>query len=288
VVMWTKDDDNNWSAVSNEAVVSLPNAPPGITDLTAWVGSSTGTLVVTWPSAGDDGYTGTLNGVYRIQYSTNPSTVWSVTETPVGATTVTIATTSVTPEDVQRVELTVVSTDNYHFVLWTQDALGNWSDVSNEATSYPAWRSVRVHLDNMDFGPRDLGSGSIVSQGGIQIENNGTVASTYEFQAISNSEFPNRWILSETLPATADRPVLLGGFNATKPNAIDFGPEDILGPQKTSTATTYSINGSQTGVNVLPNEDRTLWLRLDVPPTSSTTYPQSFQIDISANPPAQE
>jgi len=151
--------------------------------------------------------------------------------------------------------------------------------------SYPAYRSVLVNLDNLEFGPQSLGSGSVVSQGGLLVENNGTLASTYELRAVVTSGFPNPWTLSDSLPATGDHPVLLGGFNATKPDATQFGAEDILGSPKTSDSTAFSINGTQTGVNVLPGEDRTLWLRLDMPPTSITSTPQSFQIDISANPP---
>ena len=287
-VMWTKDDDNNWSGVSNEAVVSLSGSScPAVTDLSAWVGTSTGTVVLSWPSAGDNGDTGVLNGTYRIQYSSQPTTVWSVTETPVGATTVEIATTSVVPGSVQRVELTVTSTENYHFVLWTQNAAGNWSEVSNEATSFPAYRSVLVNLENLDFGPQSLGSGSVVSSGGLLIENNGTLASTYEFRAVVTSEFPNPWTLSESLPATGDHPVLLGALHGTKPDATGFGAEDILGSTKTSSTSVFSINGSQTGVNVLPGEERTLWLRLDMPPTSISSSPQSFQIEVSANPPIE-
>jgi len=89
-------------------VVSLPGTgpiAPALSDLSAWVGTATGTVIVSWPSAGEDGDTGVLNGTYRIQYSTQPTTVWSLTPTPPGATTVDIATTSVTPGSVQRVEL---------------------------------------------------------------------------------------------------------------------------------------------------------------------------------------
>jgi len=132
-------------AVNGDGVSTAPEgvsgttgpSPPAATELNASVGTSTGTLVLTWLSAGDNGATGPLTGIYRIQYATHPALAWSPTLTPEGATTVTIATVSVPPGTPQSVTVSVSTEDLYYWVLWTQDAVGNWSEISHVLPRLP-------------------------------------------------------------------------------------------------------------------------------------------------------
>jgi hypothetical protein len=106
--------------------------------LTAVSGGQTGAINLSWPSAGDDGVFNDLTGYYRIQYATYTVT-WSTSGTPTDATTVTIATTSVTPGSSEEKIITGLTDGiTYYFVLWTQDEANNWSGISNTASGVPA------------------------------------------------------------------------------------------------------------------------------------------------------
>jgi hypothetical protein len=108
---------------------------PSTSTLSAVTGSGGGVADLSWASAGDDGSTGDLTGNYRIQYATYSAT-WATGSTPTNATTITIATTSVTPGVVQSTTIAGLSTGmTYYFGLFTQDESSNWSNVSNTASA---------------------------------------------------------------------------------------------------------------------------------------------------------
>ncbi|MBK8870461.1 MAG: VCBS repeat-containing protein [Elusimicrobia bacterium] len=117
--------------------IYFDSAPPTACTTLNSVQSSTATgqANLTWTASGEDGSTGTLNGNFRIQYATFTAS-WSTSTTPSGATTVTIATSSVTPGTSQSQSITGLTLPTtYYFVLWTQDASSRWSSISNTTST---------------------------------------------------------------------------------------------------------------------------------------------------------
>jgi hypothetical protein len=108
---------------------------PSASTLAATAGAEEITLE--WNSVGDDGLYNALTGNYRIQYATY-TVSWSTASTPTDATTVTIGTTSVTPGSAQTKVITGLTVGTtYYFVLWSQDEVNNWSDISNTTSAIP-------------------------------------------------------------------------------------------------------------------------------------------------------
>ena len=62
--------------------------------------------------------------------------------------------------------------------------------------------------------------------------------------------------------------------------------ETEVGPvDQTSRGTAYTVSGSTTGTSVPAGESRPLWIRLDMPTTTTTVTEQSLRVEITASPP---
>lgn len=258
--------------------------PPTTSTLVAVAGSSPGEIVLTWTAPGDDMIYNNLSGNYRIQYSSNAATLWSTSTTPSGAYTTTIATGAVVGA-AQRTTVTVTTNDPYYLVLWSQDDVGEWSAISNVANTAPGviLRSVTVTGSPYNFGTLAVGASSVTASG-ITVTNSGNVPTTYFLEAATTTA-GSPWILQPALPAGPDAPVIAGGFHATRPGAGLFGPEDVItNASQSSSASAYSIDGTQTGVSVGIGQVRTLWFTLDMPTTSATSTAQNITVTITANP----
>ncbi len=130
--IWTADDLNNWSEISNGASTWAEDIrPAAIVDLSASPGDMDGKIDLSWSAPGDDGTTGVLTGEYRIDYATYTKT-WNPADYEIS-----IPASNVNPGDNQSREvpnLTVGAT--YYFRIWTRDEVpDHWSDISNEATA---------------------------------------------------------------------------------------------------------------------------------------------------------
>ncbi len=258
---------------------------PTTSTLTAVTGISPGDINVSWKAPGDDAVYNNLNGNFRIQYSSNVATVWSTNTTPSGAYTVTIATTNVTPGTTQSRVLNVPTNDTYYIVLWSQDDVGEWSLLSNTANAVPAviTRSVSISGSPYNFGSQNLGV-STVTATVLTVTNDGNVAETFSFSA-ATSTAGSPWSMKATPPAGSDQAVAYAAFHPTRPASGTFGAEDVSGPVSLpSTATAYTIDGSETGVSVGVGQTRNLWIRLDLPTTSATAIPQTLTVTITAGP----
>ncbi|MBK8870456.1 MAG: hypothetical protein IPN19_05290 [Elusimicrobia bacterium] len=89
-----------------------------------------------WNSAGDDGPYNNLTGSYRIQYATYTAS-WSTATTPTNATTVTLSTTNVVAGSARNHPVTgLTGNTTYYFVLWSQDDVYTWSNVSNTISAW--------------------------------------------------------------------------------------------------------------------------------------------------------
>ncbi len=258
---------------------------PATSTLSAVTGASPGLVTLSWAAAGDDAIYNNLAGNFRVQYSTIAATAWSTSTTPSGATTVTVATTAVVGTS-QVYNLSLPTNDLYYIVLWSQDDVGEWSDISNTTSATPALinRSVTVTVgDPYLFGSLAVGSSSHTATA-ITLLNDGNIASTYSLSA-ATSTAGSPWSIGTALPASADVVVVSGGFHGSRPALGAFGPEDVItGTDAPASVTKFSIDGTATGVAVPVAATRDLWFRLDMPTTSATESPQNVTITVTAGP----
>ncbi|MBK8871658.1 MAG: VCBS repeat-containing protein [Elusimicrobia bacterium] len=291
-VLWSQDDVNAWSLVSNTTSAWVQGAPdfivPSTSTLTAVTGDVDGEIDLSWASAGDDGMWGNLTGTYRIQYATY-TVDWSTSSTPTDATTVTISTTNVVPGSAETYTATGLTVGlTYYFVLWSGDEVPNWSTISNSTSAVPfvSIRSVTIEgLNTLGFGAVNLGS-QVVASTGVVIRNDGTLMNKYVLSA-STLTVGTPWSVKDSTPAGPDAMVIFGLFDDdTAPVLGDFGVEDLIGTMETgSNSSVFSIDGSTTGASVPAGEDRKIWIRLDMPTTSRTEAAQTMRIQITAQPP---
>jgi predicted nucleotidyltransferase len=235
--------ESGWSGTGtlNTAV------PPSTSTLVATAGA--GSVTLGWDSAGDDGMIGDLTGNYRIQYATY-TVSWSTASTPTDATTVTIATTSVTPGSAQSKVITGLTGDLlYYFVLWSQDEANNWSGISNTTSAVPS-TPITVTLAEavgqagwMGRGEtqRILGTAQVVSnsESGVTISSVAVQASGYTADAnLTNVEV---WVSSSGyIDANAIR--LEDTAKAFSSNAAVFTQDVVI-----STTPLYFIARSDVG-----------------------------------------
>ncbi|OVE78075.1 hypothetical protein BVX98_01285 [bacterium F11] len=135
--------NENWSFEAGA------NAPHNITNLSALLSNRSGEIDLTWTSPGEDGTTGTLNGIYTLQYTTSPSfTDWSPTSSVSSAPLVHISTSGVTPLTTQYYTLTGLTFKaTYYIRAWTKDAEAQYSGLSNGATE---WVTYATDMDDGD------------------------------------------------------------------------------------------------------------------------------------------
>jgi hypothetical protein len=128
-----------WNSVSDDPLVNTLNsaaaleiAPSAITDLQAFTGPSTGTVVLTWTSPGDDGLTGALTGGrFRIDYATE-ATAGHLTDP---ASYLVDLATGAAPGEAQTVTVGgLAAGQTQHFRVYALDDRGNAS-VSNAASA---------------------------------------------------------------------------------------------------------------------------------------------------------
>ncbi|MCX5782224.1 MAG: VCBS repeat-containing protein [Elusimicrobia bacterium] len=136
LVIWHADDFSNWSNLSNVATTwaqkydTMPPSP--VTDLSASVGLNEGEVILSWHSQGDDGSVGiSTSSQFKIQYSTQ-SSVWDINSAQITQSTSNVAPATL----ITYVAGNLTPGGTYYFRLWQSDERLNFSDVSNEATSY--------------------------------------------------------------------------------------------------------------------------------------------------------
>jgi hypothetical protein len=287
-VLWSEDDSNNWSGISN-TTSTWPgdNVAPSTSTLAAVTGSLDGEVDLSWNSAGDDGMTGDLTGNYRIQYATY-TVSWSTASTPTDANTVTIGTTSVTPGSAQSKTMTgLIAGTTYYFVLWSQDEANNWSVISAtvSAAAFITVRSVSITGGGaQDWGSVMMGS-TVAGSTGTVLLNDGNVANTYSLTA-STVTAGSPWSVQSSTPAGPNQLVIYGAFHGSTPVSGDYGAEDVVyGTGQSSTGTKFSVDGSSTGASVPSSENRTLWIRMDFPTTTTTVEQQTIKVQVTAQAP---
>jgi hypothetical protein len=145
-------------------------------------------------------------------------------------------------------------------------------------------RDITLSTGTLDLGSVAIG-GSTVSVSGVGIENSGNISQSYRLNIDTAGGTGTTW--TPAAAAGADQFALFALFNGgTQPVPGAFGAEDIvLAGTTDSTATVYS-NGVESGLNVSPaaaSDDRTLWLRMDMPTSStSTNLEEQFHVVVTA------
>ncbi|MBI2384861.1 MAG: right-handed parallel beta-helix repeat-containing protein, partial [Elusimicrobia bacterium] len=132
---------------ANLAIIDARVPPSAVDELAAAAvqGSST-TLLLSWPAPGDDGDTGTLlaGSSFYIQHATYSAVAFSTT-----AAQISLSTAGVFPGALQQYLLAGLSGNTTHYLrVWTADPAGNFSTLSNGATTAtlaPAVSAARVH-----------------------------------------------------------------------------------------------------------------------------------------------
>ncbi|MBN1383325.1 MAG: hypothetical protein JW983_00390, partial [Elusimicrobia bacterium] len=136
--IWTKDEADNWSGISDSATVWLYvdlTAPSAITNISAFTqGTEYSNISLTWSAPGNNDDTGILDSgcSYYIQYSKDEFETWNYSSAQV-----VISTSGVNPGDFQSYVLEYMKPNkDYYIRIWTIDAAGNLSELSNGTTRY--------------------------------------------------------------------------------------------------------------------------------------------------------
>lgn len=149
-------------------------------------------------------------------------------------------------------------------------------------------KDVTINTVEVDFGSLGISSSAVASTG-IDIENTGNIAQSYQLNLDLTGGTGTPWTAA-TAPG-ADQFALYAMFNgATAPASASFDAtggangDHVLVAPRNSTAAIYS--GAETGINVSPiaaNDNRMLWLRLDMPTSStSTNLEEQFNVVVTA------
>jgi len=115
-------------------VLGDTTAPAAITDLQAVPGDWTGEADLVWTEPGDDGVEGTIiGGRYGVKYSTDPAFAWNGPDkfeyewSPA----------QIVPGNQGKLTRGGLEPGTtYYFRIWTRDDAGNWSPISNGATTW--------------------------------------------------------------------------------------------------------------------------------------------------------
>lgn len=240
--------------------------PATITDLRASVGSTPGSVNLTWTAPGGD----YINTSYIVTYAqdinfSNPFT-FSQTWTP--AAVGTIESHTVTGLNAGQ---------GYYFTVTTVDDHANLSGASNiyYCLSRSAGLGIQVTGEIINLG--EIFAGGAKSGGPIYITNIGGVPMTASL-SVAN---PPGWI-ADTTNDSPDHYILMGAF-ATIITNISWDAQSHAIVDSAVKSTTTKFAGDQTGVNFSLDETRKLWIRFVAPKTMSVgTGAQTIFIDLSA------
>jgi predicted nucleotidyltransferase len=196
--VWAYDSSSTGGYVTRvdsiTVTVYYDDTPPSArSDFTA-VQSSTasGQINLSWTAPGDNGALDNFTGNYRIQYATYTA-AWSTSSTPADATTVTIATTSVSPGSAVSLAITDLPLGTYYFVMWGQDNVNHWSGISNTTSTVGGnWFDLnQIELDGAGGGLYNSGVawGDYDNDGDLDVLTSGqqTSGSTRELRIYKNN-----------------------------------------------------------------------------------------------------
>ncbi|MFA6004378.1 MAG: fibronectin type III domain-containing protein, partial [Elusimicrobiota bacterium] len=184
-------------------------APGTVSDLGGVAGSSV-SVRLTWQAPGYDGGWGALQSgtAYHVQHSTWAGISWSRADAQVS-----ISTQAVWPGDAQSAPVSGLwpNTTNF-FRLWTQDAFGNLSALSNGATV-----ATLARLPQPGAQPfRMVGVSSVaVAWGAFAASPSSMTAEGYRLEACADADFAGDILSSQTFNAALSTLTVSGLFSDT-------------------------------------------------------------------------
>ncbi len=277
--VWTLDQAANWSEISNGPSLYFLYAPGAITDLSAVTGRYGRSVQLSWTAPGDDGYSGTLQAGSR--YAIQRSTWADVGYSTSSVDTVYISTEGVNSGQPQFCTLRSLAPGvTYYVRMWTADDNPVWSDISNSSAAWANSVLLSVTLPTTYYHFGEIGTNvSTVTANGLEVVNTGNVPEDYMFSAQS--------ALSWQLGAApgVDMFSLQAGFHGSRPAAGSFNDNHYVSLNNTlSSNTTYTIDGSQLGINIDPffDQTRNLWFKFNTPLATSTSDQQDIIFTITA------
>ncbi|MBN1384570.1 MAG: hypothetical protein JW983_06820 [Elusimicrobia bacterium] len=174
------------------------------------------------------------------------------------------------------------------------DSGGN--DILEPPPHWILYQILSVNIDpegkipggTYDFGEVDL-AGSSQTINTIEVRNDGNTVENFAIKCETNTAnspwYPNTAVGNDMF-------VLRAGFHtASQPLITAFGAEDVVSSGTYQTCQTqggggrYTIDGSEDGESVPENDTIDLWLRLDMPTTTSTIEDQKIILYIRAEEP---
>jgi len=259
--------------------------PNAITNLLA-TRQLTGDIRLTWsaPSDEDDSPL-PMNSQYMIHWATYTAT-WSTStlnDTGQALTKHISITTGPVSAGTFQVYLSTGLTGNvsYYYQIWTKDALGQWSGLSNNDFDFATpVLGLDISPSSYDFGavPVNTSTSSIT---GITVTQAGNLEQTYSLRVSSATD----WIAKTATPAAMDQFVMFGLFNATQPPLASFAADDVIISTPTASSASVYSSGGQNGLLVPAGAVRNLWLRFTMPTSTSTEDPQSMTLSVTGSAP---
>jgi len=289
VTLTATDTTGNTSEFGPNTFAIDDIAPGAITNLSALPGTYVNEINLTWTAPGDNLYTGNITtGKYAIQRSTWSGVTWSTWSVP--SDLVYITTSNVTVGSNQAYVLTGLRAGvTYYIRIWTSDEMGNWSTISNGATTYAkGGLSIRiVGATYYSFGEVPVGvNQSTSSLTPLTIENFGDVVATWQLRCTTSTLNGTPWTSGSTPGNNIF--TLKALFNGLQPATTNFEDTyDVLYNYNTTCTSTsvnarYSIDGTYSGVSVPVGAQKNLWFKLHMPLTTSTTVQQGIRVYITA------
>jgi hypothetical protein len=252
-----------------------------------------GEISLTWNAPGADGARRTATS-YVIKYSTHPA---AITDQDYFENTATLFGQTLAPQTTGLVEtftLTgLTAGTSYYVAIEARDEDKNQGYLSNSTFTWAQAYVLGVDISNLTGAPKSYGFGAVtmssavVSTSTIRVSNTGTVASNWSLRAATTTA-GSPWQLTRGALGQ-DLVRLSAGFHTVQPSSTTFsvsaGNEDrLITTDALSTGTTFTIDGSTTGVSVPVGASRKIWFLLETPPVTSTTAEQSIQVTVTANP----
>ncbi len=277
--------------------------PAAVNDLTA-SSLEDGNILLHWTAPGENGWNGEItDGRYKIRWSTidlstdgwqddwdEGTAFW--TDDYDNRYSLDFATTTEGPyEKHSKIIENLCGGVTYYFRIWTRDSDSRWSDISNAATT-TVTKVLSIEIAppaEYDFGSIGLGK-STTSLSSLDIVNAGNIPVDYRLKISSVSFDDNRQSLWKptTTAAGHDLFIFYSVFHGTGASTVDFDVDDVVvGEYRVSSGTRFTVEGAgepykQTGAAVAKQDERNLWLKIDMPVTLSATGRKKITLRIEA------
>jgi len=142
--------------------------------------------------------------------------------------------------------------------------------------------SISFSTHSYDFGIVNLGA-TTVSTSAVTIANIGNDTETYSL-SVATTGAKTVWAIGTSTPTSFDTLVMFNLFNSVQPSSNTFTSSDVV--TRTPTAADSALYaGDETAFQVPVGATRHLWMRLNMPLTTSTTDQQRMNLTATASSP---